>query len=424
MSVFKSFSLSLLLSAIALPVTAQDYFISNAKLVTNSDDGIIDNADIVIRDGKVAQIGTDLVAPADAEFIKADGKWVTSGLIAPFSQLGLVDVGAEDATNDITSKDSETSISELASDSFNPKAVSIANTRRVGITHALISPRAAGESIFGGSGLIANLSGEFDSVEKEQAFIYVQLGGRGTSNSGGSRASSFRQLRAALDDAGAYPSRYKGPNDGDALSRQDAAALVKALRGQIPLIIASDRASELLNLVQLKSDYRNLDVIVLGAAEGWKVVDELAKAKIKVMVDPHENLPASFDQVEARLDNVVLLDQAGVDYVITNAGALGVSKPMTLTQHAGNAVGNGLDWSKAFSAITETPAKWFGLPNTQVSTGKAATLVVWDGDPLNITSAPTMMLIDGKNQSLKSRQTALRDRYNPTNQDTRPYKYR
>ena len=424
MSVFKTFSLSLLLSVIAVPATAQDYFISNAKLVINSDDGIIDDADIIIRNGKVAQIGTGLVAPADAEFIKADGKWVTPGLIAPFSQLGLVDVGAEDATNDISSKDSETSISELASDSFNPKAVSIANTRRVGVTHAVISPRAAGESILGGSGLIANLSGDFDSIEKEQAFIYVQLGGRGTSNSGGSRASSFRQLRAALDDASAYPSRFKGPNDGDALSRQDAAALIKALRGQIPLIIASDRASELLNLVQLKSDYRNLDIIVLGAAEGWKVADNLAKGKIKVMVDPHENLPASFDQVEARLDNVVLLDQAGVDYVITNAGALGVSKPVTLTQHAGNAVGNGLNWTKAFSAITETPAKWFGLPNTQVSTGKAATLVVWDGDPLNVTSAPTMMLIDGKNQSLKSRQTALRDRYNPTNQDKRPHKYR
>lgn len=424
MSVFKSFTLSLLLSSIALPATAKDYFISNAKLVTNSDDGIIDNADIIIRDGKVARIGTGLVAPADAEFIKADGKWVTPGLIAPFSQLGLVDVGAEDATNDISSKDSETSISELASDSFNPKAVSIANTRRVGVTHAVISPRAAGESIFGGSGLIANLSGNFDSVEKKQAFIYVQLGGRGTSNSGGSRASSFRQLRAALDDASAYPSRFKGPKDGDALTRQDAAALVKALRGQIPLIIASDRASELLNIVQLKSDYRNLDIIVLGAAEGWKVAADLAKAKIKVMVDPHENLPASFDQVEARLDNVVLLDQAGVDYVITNAGALGVSKPVTLTQHAGNAVGNGLEWGKAFSAISATPAKWFGLPNTQVSTGKAATLVVWDGDPLNVTSAPTMMLIDGKNQSLKSRQTALRDRYNPTNQDTRPHKYR
>lgn len=424
MPALKTFSLALLLSAVSITASAQDYFIANAKLVTNTNDGVIANADILVRNGKIVQIGTGLVAPADAALIKADNKWVTPGLIAPFSQLGLVDVGAEDATNDISSEDSDTSISELASDSFNPKAVSIANTRRRGVTHAVISPRAAGDSIFGGTGLVANLSGEFDSIEQEQAFVYVQLGGRGTNLSGGSRASTFRQLRAALDDAGAYPSLYKGPEDGDALSRQDAAALSKAARGQMPLIIASDRASELLNIIELKKDYSRLDIIVLGAAEGWKVANQLAKAKIKVMVDPHENLPASFDKVEARLENVILLDEAGVDYAITNLGSLGVSKPVTLTQHAGNAVGNGLAWGKAFRAITQTPGNWFNLPNTNVSAGSAATLVVWDGDPLDVTSAPTMMLIDGQSQSLKSRQTALRDRYNPTNEDTRPHKYR
>ena len=79
------------------------------------------------------------------------------------------------------------------------------------------------------------------------------------------------------------------------------------------------------------------------------------------MVDPHDNLPVSFEAVNARLDNVILLDEAGVDYAISNASALGVQRPATLAQHAGNAVGNGLEWDKAFAAITSTPAKWFGL---------------------------------------------------------------
>jgi len=78
-----------------------------------------------------------------------------------------------------------------------------------------------------------------------------------------------------------------------------------------------------------------------------------------------------------------------------------------------------LEWDKAFAAISSTPAKWFGLGK-----GSDATLVVWDGDPLNVTSAPTDMFIRGERQSLKSRQTALRDRYNPTSDDTRPHKYR
>ena len=294
----------------------------------------------------------------------------------------------------------------------------------MGVTHAVISPSAAGDSIFGGTGAVVNLSGDYDSVEKPAAFVFVQLGENGTRRAGGSRAAALQQLRAALDDAGAYPGRYKGPKDGDALNRQDASALFKAARGQMPLMVSANRGIDMLNIIKLKKDYRSLDIIILGAAEGWKIADELAAANIKVMVDPHNNLPTSFDTVEARLDNVILLDKAGVDYVITNASALGIQRPATLAQHAGNAVGNGLDWDKAFAAITSTPARWFGLKGGSASKGKDATLVIWDGDPLEVTSAPADMLIAGERQSLESRQTALRDRYNPTSDDTRLHKYR
>ena len=424
MNILKSLTAALLLSTSASAAMAQDYFISDAKLVTNTSEGTLEKADLIIRNGKVTQIGTDLIAPANAEVISADGRWVTPGLVAPFSRLGLMDIGGEDVTNDTSSGESKTSISELASDSYNPKSVFVANTRRMGVTHAVISPSAAGDSIFGGTGAVVNLSGEYDSVEKPAAFVFVQLGEGGTRRAGGSRAAALQQLRAALDDAGAYPGRFKGPEDGDALSRQDASALFKAARGQMPLMISANRGIDLLNIIKLKKDYRSLDIIILGAAEGWKVADELAAADIKVMVDPHENLPNSFDSVEARLDNVVLLDEAGVDHVITNASALGIQRPATLAQHAGNAVGNGLEWDKAFAAITSTPAKWFGLGGGSVTKGSNATLVIWDGDPLDVASAPTDMLIDGERQSLKSRQTALRDRYNPTSDDTRLHKYR
>ncbi|MEP3891869.1 MAG: amidohydrolase [Hellea sp.] len=424
MTMIKNLTAALLLTAMASAASAQDYYITNAKLVTNTSAGTVENSTVLIKDGKISAIGTDVDAASGLEIIDANGGWVTPGLIAPFSRLGLMDIGGEDVTNDTSSGKSKTSISELASDSYNPKGVFIANTRRAGITHAVISPSAAGDSIFGGTGAVVNLSGEYDSVEKPAAFVFVQLGEGGTRRAGGSRAAAMQQLRAALDDAGAYPARFKGPEDGDSLSRQDASALYKAARGQMPIMISANRAIDMLNIIKLKKSYGSLDIIILGAAEGWKIADDLAAAKIKVMIDPHDNLPTSFDTVEARLDNVVLLDEAGVDYVITNASVLGVSRPATLTQHAGNAVGNGLDWDKAFAAITSTPAKWFDLGNASAEIGSAATLVVWDGDPLDVTSAPTDMFIDGERQSLESRQTALRDRYNPTSEDARPHKYR
>ena len=95
-----------------------------------------------------------------------------------------------------------------------------------------------------------------------------------------------------------------------------------------------------------------------------------------------------------------------------------------LPQNAGNAVANGLDWDSAFAAITSVPAGWFDVSAGKIVQGNKADLVVWDGDPLELTSSPTFMMIDGVEQSLESRQTKLRDRYNPTTGETKPHKYR
>ena len=267
------------------------------------------------------------------------------------------------------------------------------------------------------------MSGDFDSIKTEAAFVHVVLGETGARRAGGSRAAAMTQIRSALADAKAYRTRYNAPTDGDALPRRDALALVPVVNGYMPLMVTVNRAIDILNVIKLKKQY-DLDIIILGAAEGWQVADQLAAANMKVIIDPHDNLPVNFEAVESRLDNVVWLDAAGVDYAIANISTLGVQKASAITQHAGNAVGNGLSWDKAFKAISETPAKWFGLDNASLAVGGIANLVVWDGDPLLVTSAPTHMVLDGETQSLESRQTALRDRYFPLSKDTRPHKYR
>lgn len=423
MTYFKILSLAALLAlGTALPATAQDILIKDAKVVTNGAAGIIDGGDVLIRGGKIVEIGADISAPTGVETMDGAGKWVTPGLFAPFSTLGLVEISAEARTNDVSASEAATSVSNLAADSFNPKTPIIGNTRLEGITHFVSAP-GTGKNIFGGIGLVANTSGDFDSIVTDKAFIYVSLGERGADTAGGSRAASMSQLRAALDDAGAYPSRYDGPKDGDALSRRDAAALYSAARGQLPILIGADRAIDLLNIIKLKKDF-GLDVIVVGAAEGWMVANDLKSAGIKVMVDPQENLPSNFDMVGARLDNIVLLDGAGVDYAIMTRSADLSHNVRVLSQHAGNAVGAGLSWDKAFAAISSTPARWFKTKSGRLETGTAASLVVWDGDPLEVTTGATAVYINGEAQEMRSRQSALRDRYNPTKTDTLPHKYR
>ena len=153
------------------------------------------------------------------------------------------------------------------------------------------------------------------------------------------------------------------------------------------------------------------------------MAEELRNAEIPVIVDPIANLPRSFDIVGARIDNARLLDEAGVEFALMSFSEDPSHNVRVLNQHAGNAVTNGLSWDSAMQAISTTPANWFGVNIGGVSQG-SDTFVVWDGDPLQVTSAPIMVVIDGEEQSLMSRQRELRDRYNPTLDDGRAHKYR
>jgi len=74
----------------------------------------------------------------------------------------------------------------------------------------------------------------------------------------------------------------------------------------------------------------------------------------------------------------------------------------------------GQRWDRAFAAITSTPARWFGTKSGSLSEGAEASLVVWDGDPLEVTTGAIAVYIKGDAQEMRSRQSALGDRYNPT----------
>ena len=357
----------------------------------------------------------DAQVPADTPGVEPlpNGQYRTTGIFVPFSHIGLLDIGAEDATNDTRAEDARTSVANRAADSFNPKAVSIGNSRVEGITHLATVPGGSG-NIFAGTGSIVTTDGGFDSVVVEDAFVYAKLGEPGSFASGGSRSSALSQLRTALRETDAM---MGGKDMSDAmLTVEDAGILDRVKSGTIPLVVSTNRAADLVNLVRLREDHPNLDLIALGAKEAWQVADQLAAAGIKVMIDPHDNLPDGFDAVGARSDNVLILDRAGVPYAFTTASADLTHNVRVIGQHAGNAVGEGLPWSKAWAAITTTPAGWFGVD-------LSGTQVVWSGDPLELTSRPVSMRIDGEDVPLESRQKALRERYFPK-EDERAFKYR
>lgn len=262
-----------------------------------------------------------------------------------------------------------------------------------------------------GQGFIADMSGEPGSTTDDRAFVYVNLDESGASLAGGSRPAAWASLRGAFADARGYPARFMAHNEGDTLTRADAQAFGPAVRGQQLMLISAHRASDLLKVVQLKAENANLNLAILGAAEGWMVADELARANIPVIVDPFNNLPSSFSQLGATSQNAERLIEAGVPTAFAHLGDSGHQARLIL-QSAGNAVANGVSFDDAMAAITVVPAAIYGLDGYgSIDRGHVADLVIWDGDPLEVTSAPTAIYIDGQAQSLESRQTKLRDRY-------------
>jgi imidazolonepropionase-like amidohydrolase len=154
--------------------------------------------------------------------------------------------------------------------------------------------------------------------------------------------------------------------------------------------------------------------LIVGGVEAWKVAPELAAAKVAVILDPLQNLPGSFDQLGATMENAARLHAAGVRIAFSNSGD-GTHNARKVRQAAGNAVAHGLPWDAALAALTRSPAEIFGLGDSlgRIATGLRADLVLWSGDPLEVTSHATQVWIGGEAQPMRSRQTELRDRYRP-----------
>lgn len=409
--------------AVSFGAGAQDLAIVDAKVWTGTRAGTLNSATVIIIDGKVSGVGINLAPPSDMRRINAGGKWLTPGLIAPFSRIGIVEVGAEDTTNDTRASASTFSVALDAADGFNPAATTIAVTRIEGITRIVVAP-ANGTSLIAGQGFIADTSGAPGSVTMRRAFVYIDLGEGGAGLAGGSRPAAWAALRGAFADARGFPTRYLAHSQGDSLNRADAQAFTRAARGQQLILVGAHRASDLRQIIALKADNPGLRLAIVGADEGWIVAEELAAADIPVIIDPFSNLPSSFAQLGATARNAERLIAAGVPTAFAHLGFDG-HQARLLPQSAGNAVANGVSFDDAMAAMTTVPAEIFGLTNhAAIRPGSIADLVLWDGDPLEVMSAPELILIAGDVQPMETRQTKLRDRYMNLDESQQPLAYK
>jgi imidazolonepropionase-like amidohydrolase len=180
------------------------------------------------------------------------------------------------------------------------------------------------------------------------------------------------------------------------------------LKGTLPVVVAAARASDIRAALTLAKDF-GLKLVIAGGDEAWQVAPELAAAKVPVILQPTQNLPASFDALFSRQDQAALLHKAGVKVLLSTMGE--PYRVNTLRQEAANAVSWGLPYFAALDAITRAPSEVFGLDAGRVARGQRADLVLWSGDPLESSSRPLGLWISGAQQKLQSRQDALFEKY-------------
>lgn len=421
-------SLAALAASFSL-ASAQTIAIQNARVYTmaGANAGRIDNGDVIVKDGVISAIGQDIPVPEGATVINAQGRIVTPGLFAPWSQIGLVELSLDGEANDsLTEDDFPLSAGLDATDAFNPSSTVIPINRAGGVTRAIAAPDF-GAKMFGGQGAIVDLSGRPNSVVRAQAVQSVAMGALSLGFNGGTRLGNWASLRDALDEARAYaanPAAYvMRPRQGG-LPIGDLKALGPVARGQQPLVVAVNGVTDIRTLIKLKAQY-GVNAIILGGAEAHLIAPEIAAAKIPVILNPLLNLPVQFESLASSLSNAAKLNAAGVTIAFYDPPS-GTHNLRLLPQLAGNAVAHGLPYDAALAALTINPARIFGAADRlgSLEIGKAGDVVVWDGDPLEVSTRPIAILIDGRVTSLKTRQTMLRDRYKDLTRGDLPFAYR
>lgn len=448
------------LVAAAIPAAAQTIAVTGGTVALGDGSAPIPNGTVVIRDGRVVAAGQGIAVPSGAQVFDATGKWVTPGLVAGFSRLGLVDVDAVAATNDQRSDGPFSAALDIAP-AINPNAAPVAINRAEGVTRAVVAPSTA-KSIFAGQGALIDTAADGQPVTRARLFQFVELGEQGAETSGGSRASAHALLRNALREArqiagGGTAGRDVGgdgagttedpvvanPNENRSyearrnqdvlLTRFDAVALVSVVQGRQLLVVHAERAADLRQVIALKREFPRMRLAIVGADEGWTVAAELAASGIPVIASALTSLPNSFESLASTHSNVGRMKAAGVKVSIGTINDDDPRMAFRARWYAGNLVGlsrlpgaTGLSWGEALAAITSGPAEAMGLGGEvgSLRAGRRGDMVIWSGDPLDNLSAAEAVFIDGVQQPLATRQTKLRDRYRTLERGALPEAYK
>ena len=370
---------------------------------------VLEGATVLIRDGIITAVGHDIEVPAGVPTVDATGRVVTPGLIDATTSLGLVEVGMVSSTVDTRLEGDPVRAAFDVVDGINPRSILIPVNRAAGLTTVLSAP---GGGLIAGQAAIIDLAGSSvdEMIVRPRAAMVASYS---AGAAGGARGGASLRLREVLDDARFWRENQAAFSAGGtrelAASRLDLEALGPVLDGETPLVVGVHRASDIESVLRIADEY-GLDLVISGGEEAWLVADRIAAAGVPVLLKPLTNSPGGFDRLGSRFDNAMMLERAGVDVII---GSFNSHNARWLLQEAGNAVRFGLPWDVALRAVTLAPAQALGIGDRygSLEPGKVGNLVVWTGDPFELSTRAEAVVIRGAVTSLDHRQLELFRRY-------------
>lgn len=424
------FCMVAILAAFALAPVASDaadapIVITGARVVTVSG-GILENASIVIQNGKISSVGSGLTAPAGARTIDGRGKTVYPGLFDGLTTLGLAEVTQGAAGTVDTNETGDVNPHAKAWVAFHPDSELLPVARAFGITTALSAP---------GGGLISGQSAVIKTVGDTPAALTVKgpvamhmrypTGAPVIDFSQGppnqeprtfeqrvserkrNQEKELLKLKGLLEEARAYG---EGLASG-ALLKVDLPmeALALAASGKIPVVMRANAEADIRGAIKFANESK-VKLIIAGAAEAWRCVDDLKKNDVAVLIGVNQVPTREADPYDAAYANAATLHKAGVRFAIVTDDA---SNSRNLPLEAAMAHAYGLPRDVAIRAITLSPAEILGVASTlgSIEPGKAATMIMTNGDILDHRTNITTVIIDGKETSLENKHQRLYDRY-------------
>ena len=404
-------------ATVPLSLGAQTIAITGGKVFPVSGP-VIEGGTVIITNGRITAVGSNVAIPAGAQRIDATGKWVTPGFINSSTQLGVIEVSQVNTTRDMSARGKDNIAAAFTVwEGLNPNSVMLAPARKEGITSFVVLP--AGGLVSGQAALLDLVPGTTtDMIVRAPVAMVAEVG---DANSAGvsSRGELIVKLRELLEDTKFFQTRrqaFERAQTRDfAASRLDLQAMIPVVEGRMPLLITVDRASDIDAAMRLARDF-NLRIMIAGGAEAWMMADKLAAARIPVFTGAMNNIPGGFAALGQRQENAALLRKAGVPVALIGNSGGGDEEAFNvrnLKQEAGNAVAYGMTWDDALRAVTLAPAEFFGVADRvgSLQAGRAANVVIWSGDPFEFTTRAERVFVRGREYTERTRQDLLTDRY-------------